>query len=84
MSEQAMVIAELQGVRGLLETVLQRLDQVELAAASSGPGALAPGQELTMTELARDIQRRGHKIAMKDFRDTRNQRLKQIKVRERN
>ena len=83
MSELALMKAELQSVRGLLETVLQRLDQVDLASRS-GPEGLSPVQELTMTELARDIQRRGSKIAMREFRETRKQRSKQIKVRERN
>ena len=82
MSELAQVKAELQSVRGLLETVLQRLDQVDLAAQSES-GGLSPGQELTMSELARDIQRRGSKVAMKEFRETRKKRLKQVKVRER-
>lgn len=80
MSELAQVRAELQSVRGILETVLQRLDEVDLAAVP-GPGGLAPGQELTMSELALDIQRRGSKVAMKEFREARQQRLRPVKVR---
>lgn len=54
MTELDQVKSELQAVRGLLETVMNRLDQVNLQPP--GP-ALEPA--VTMSELARDIARRG-------------------------
>ena len=68
MSELTQVRAELQSVRGLLENVLIRLDQIESRAVDGFRDQPVPVQALSIPELARDIQIRGPKAAMKDFR----------------
>ncbi|MCK5680737.1 hypothetical protein KAI46_08010 [bacterium] len=67
MSELEQVKSQLRSVMGLLETVLTRLNQIDQAGgAGRMPGALRPGQELSMLELSDDITRRG-KIARDEF-----------------